>query len=69
MLSAPGEVLVGVRAGYRKRPDSRGAPVSWSGLEHVELWARSGYIGKYNGVCVLSPIHIVVGCCWVQREK
>jgi len=29
VLSAPGEVLVGVRAGYRKRPDSRGAPGSF----------------------------------------
>ncbi|KAH3873384.1 hypothetical protein DPMN_036618 [Dreissena polymorpha] len=27
-LSAPGEVLVGVRAGYRKRPTSRGVPGS-----------------------------------------
>ncbi|KAH3839908.1 hypothetical protein DPMN_113348 [Dreissena polymorpha] len=27
-LSAPGEVYVGVRAGYRKRPTSRGLPGS-----------------------------------------
>ena len=29
MLSAPREVLVGVRAGYRQRPDSRGVPGSF----------------------------------------
>ncbi|KAH3853739.1 hypothetical protein DPMN_096271 [Dreissena polymorpha] len=29
MLSAPRELLVGVGAGYRKRPDSRGAPGSF----------------------------------------
>ncbi|KAH3783157.1 hypothetical protein DPMN_161085 [Dreissena polymorpha] len=29
VLSAPREVLVGVRAGYRQRPDSRGVPGSF----------------------------------------